>query len=92
MGKSEVNQRNPQKVSWWSKSQPGRHESTRGQLAQGPIGLVKFGVFNLTAMASHCRILDKGYGILSVALKKNLSSFSPITLETSYLVQSPYSI
>jgi len=72
VGKSEVYLRNLQKVSWWrgAKVSQGDVNATGGQLVQGPVGLVKFGVFNLTAMARYCRILDRGYGIISVVFKK----------------------
>lgn len=38
---------------------------------RGP-SLTKFGIFDLTAMTSHCRILSRGYRIILVVLKRSL--------------------
>ena len=51
--------------------------------------LVTLGVFNLTAMTSHCRIWGKWCKIIGVVFKKSLVSWL-IRLETFYLLQSPY--
>lgn len=92
VGKSEVDLRNLQKVSWWRKVSQGDVHATEGQLAQQPGGLVKSGDFNLTTMASHCRVLDRRYGMVPFVFKRiALASVQPITLETSYLLQSPHS-